>query len=242
MAATFKVGDKVVNEIFGAGEIVYGPYGDDRTSYFMKAEDGLHHTVTGSLLSPAAKFKVGDTARGVVSGQEYTIEGGPFFGPVEWYAAKRGDGTVTNLNATQLRPVEPTPTISGFASSSLKVGDVVRILHDDADGADVKAGDLLAVKIVGAFGKVRVHAAPGARMSSWYIGGSNYAKVPAVEVAVHDGVVYDLSAKYKDTDGDAWKFERIGDEVRGNYTSRRVEEWDETLAAVVRSYGPLTRV
>jgi hypothetical protein len=182
MASTFKVGDKVVNDIFGPGEIVYGPYGDDLTSYFMKAENGLHHTVTGSLLSPAAKFKVGDVARGSVSGQGYTIEGGPFFGPVEWYAAKRGDGTVTKLNATQLRPVEPARTVQ------------------------------------------------------------------TANVAVHDGVIYDLTARYRDSDGDYWTFKRVDDVVRGAFSglnldrSDYITEYSDTLAEAVKDYGPFRKI
>jgi hypothetical protein len=76
---------------------------------------------------------------------------------------------------------------------------------------------------------------------------SNESYLSLVEAApasthTHDGITYDLTAGYRDTDNDVWKFKFVGGEVRGTYTRRSVEEWDETLAAVVRSYGPLTRV
>lgn len=169
MTQTFKAGDKVTNDVFGAGEIVYGPY--DGYNYFFKGEDGNHYTVSGSRCKPAAKFKVGDKVR---SGSvEYTVKGGPFFGPAhEWYAIMNADGVDYQSNASFLRLVEP-------------------------------AGDTYE----------------------------------------HDGVTYDLTARYRDRDGDVWKFERRPDgKVLGTYFSRSVDEYDDELSEVVSGYGPLTRV
>jgi hypothetical protein len=73
---SFKVGDKVVNEIFGEGEIVYGPYEGDL--YFFKGADGLHHTVTGSYCKPAPKFHAGQKVTFRYSFTEYEIVSGPY--------------------------------------------------------------------------------------------------------------------------------------------------------------------
>jgi hypothetical protein len=83
----FKVGDKVTNEIFGTGEIVYGPYdGAGGSAYFFKDGDGKHHTVSESLCKPAAKFEVGDRVKTFAA--TYIVEAGPFFAPAEWYVLK----------------------------------------------------------------------------------------------------------------------------------------------------------
>ncbi|MFF3140417.1 phiSA1p31-related protein [Streptomyces sp. NPDC057927] len=247
MAATFKVGDKVVNEIFGAGEIVYGPYGDDRTSYFMKADNGLHHTVTGSLLSPAAKFKVGDKAKGITSARAYTIEAGPFFSPAEWYAVKMADDHVIKVMASSLLPVEPTT--AGSTSTDIKVGDVVRILRDRANSADVKAGDLLVVESFTDNGRdLYVRAQPGALSPQWYISREYAEKVDADEVAIHDGVVYDLTVRYRDRDDDYWTFKDVNGTARGHCSganrdvSSYIGEYSDTLAEAVKEYGPLRKV
>jgi hypothetical protein len=65
----------------------------------------------------------------------------------------------------------------------------------------------------------------------------------------HDGITYDLTAKYQDQDGDYWTFRRYDDEVRG-YCGRDIHRdyssligpYSDTLAEAVRSYGPLTKV
>src|SRR5690606_39760342 len=73
MTQTFKVGDKVVNDVFGPGEIVYGPFNEagGRATYFFKGEDGLHHTVSEGYCKLVQKFKIGDKVKSY--GEEYTI-------------------------------------------------------------------------------------------------------------------------------------------------------------------------
>jgi hypothetical protein len=74
----FKAGDKVINDFFGEGEIVYGPY--EGESYFFKAADGLHHTVTGSWCKPAPKFEAGQKVMFQYSpeGESFEVMAGPF--------------------------------------------------------------------------------------------------------------------------------------------------------------------
>ncbi|MDX2575929.1 phiSA1p31-related protein [Streptomyces scabiei] len=239
---TFKVGDKVVNSVFGPGEIVYGPY--DGTHYFMKGSDGGHHTVSETLLRPAAKFSVGDTVEGAYSGSKYTIEAGPFFSPIEWYATKDAHGNVGHNRVAVLRPV----AVDEPKDEPIKVGDVVRVPMNGLAGADVKAGDLLVVRRVGGLGDLRVHAAPGARQADWYFQSDEVERIDADKVAVHDNVAYELGVKYLDSDRngrDAWRFERRPNgEVRGtcdNNGDASIGDRSTKLADVVNHYGPLTR-
>jgi heat shock protein HspQ len=172
----FKVGDKVEHRSFGAGEIVFGPYqrGGHAKNYLMKeAATGDHRLVEADAMSPAAKFKIGDKVRsGVV---EYTVKGGPFFGPThEWYAITTAEGTDYQSNASWLTAVEPAA-------------------------------------------EANTH--------------------------VHHGVTYDLDARYRDTDGDVWRFARQGDgKILGTYFNRDVSQYDEELSSVVHEYGPLTKI
>ncbi|WP_405620294.1 phiSA1p31-related protein [Streptomyces sp. NBC_00076] len=241
MAATFKVGDKVEHRTFGAGEVAFGPFEHhtDAESYLMKeAGSERHALVLGEALSPAAKFKVGDKVTGSHSGNEYTIEAGPFFSPNEWYATKSTAGYVTSNRASVLHIVE-----AEAADEPVKVGDVVRILEDKAFSANVRRGDLFEVKrLAGYAGRIKVDAAPGAHMAQWTFRPEDFEKVSADMVHVHDGKVYDLTASYRDRDGDVWHFARFGSEVRANIGSKPESQWDGDSFRIAAGYGPLTRV
>ncbi|MEU1037660.1 phiSA1p31-related protein [Streptomyces sp. NPDC005907] len=245
MTTTFKPGDKVEHRTVGTGEIAFGPFEHYRGSetYLMKEGDTARHVIVlGEALTKPAKFKVGDTVRSAF-GRVYTVEAGPFFAPGEWYALKSVEsGNVVHSSADEVRPVVPAP-----ADESIKAGDVVRIPRNDLQGADVKAGDLLVVKRL-EYGTVVTHTAPGARTDEWYFDPSNLERVSADDVAVHDGVVYDLKSRYRDNDGDYWTFKRLDDDVRGYCVSTNIDRssfitsYADTLEYVVRNYGPLTRV
>ncbi|WP_406161037.1 phiSA1p31-related protein [Streptomyces canus] len=169
MTQTFKVGDKVVNDMFGTGEIVYGPYDiPGGSGYFFKGEDGLHRTVTDVYLKPAAKFKVGDKV--TEYGINYTIHAGPFFGDTEWYAVEDARGRV-------------------------------------------------------------LYASPG-----------NFAIVEPANTYTHDGVTYDLAAKYRDAGGDVWSF--TGRRLHGvpTVTMSGILGNTDTVEDIADDYGPLTRV
>jgi hypothetical protein len=240
MASTFKVGDKVKHETYGEVELAFGPvdFGSFTGGWLVKQEDGDYAVATSGALSSIAKFKVGDQTQGVRTGQNYTIDAGPFFDPSEWYVTRKENGDVTSTHARNMVAVESV-------ADPIKVGDVIRIPRDNLQGADVKAGDLLVVSRVGA-GVVRAHAAPGARQRTWVFAPRNVQKVDADSVTVHDGVVYDLAETYLDRDRDAWKLRRnpeLRDEVQAQMTPIDQDEWRHyTLGSLVRSYGPLTRV
>lgn len=242
----FKVGDKVEHRTFGAGEIVFGPF-DHSTGpdhYLMKQDyNGAHALAVGDAMKPAAKFKVGDRVKSFAA--TYTVEAGPFFAPAEWYAVKSDrTGGVMHSTAAELSLVAPEPA----KEEPVKVGDVVRILEDEAFSADVKAGDLFVVKRFSADypDRIWVDAAPGTWTNEWTFRPQDFEKVPADKVAVVDGKIYDLSARYRDRDGDYWTFQDVDGTVRGNCSSSNrateVSNWCDSIAYAVERYGPLVRV
>ncbi|MEV5319128.1 phiSA1p31-related protein [Streptomyces sp. NPDC052687] len=68
-------------------------------------------------------------------------------------------------------------------------------------------------------------------------------RVTDEDVYEYGGVIYDLAAKYRDQDGDVWRFERQSNgKIRGTYFSRDVSQYDDELSFVVAEYGPLTKI
>lgn len=238
----FKVGDKVTHRTFGAGEIAFGPFehstGPDH--YLMKDEYGRHSLAVGEAMQIVAKFSVGDVVSSF--GDTHKVVAGPFRGPyATWYAVEDKDGDVVSALEDDLKAVEPAK------DEPLKPGDVIRIPRDGLQFADVKAGDLLVVEEATPR-DVTVHAAPGARQLMWYFDLERVERVDPATVAVVDTVAYDLSARYRDREGDYWRFERRADgSVRGNCSTYplyavRIYDDGDTLEEAVRRYGPLTRV
>lgn len=242
MTATFKPGDKVEHRSWGPGEIAFGPFehtnGPDH--YLMKSEgEGRHSLVLAEALTPAAKFKVGDVAKGRVTGRDLKIIGGPYSrrNGVTWFTVEYPEGHHGDEDARNLLVKNP-------ADEPIKVGDVIRILKDGAFRADVKAGDLFVVEsFTGYNARIRVDGGPGARMSKWVFRPQDFERVSPDDVAVHDGVAYDVPAKYRDTDGDVWTLARFGDNVRGGlgHTPTSAQSGD-ALDYIVRNYGPLRKV
>ena len=101
-----------------------------------------------------------------------------------------------------------------------------------------------------------VLAGPFAGYSTWYAVRTENGKelqaeasglvlverAPQTDTHTHDGVAYDLSASYRDKDGDVWRFETLDDAVRGGINGNEVYPYSETLAEVVGDYGPLSKV
>ncbi|PPS86452.1 phiSA1p31-related protein [Streptomyces sp. MH60] len=247
----FKVGDKVEHGTFGKGEIAFGPYlsAFGVEQYLMLVEDGRHYVLRADAdFKPAAKFEVGDKATGAYSRRVYTIVGGPFKGTTgrTWYATENRDGTVDQNSEGNLLAVTPEPA----KDEALKVGDVVRILEDKAFGADVKAGDLFVVKrFCGNYpDRIWVDADSGAWTDEWVFRPQDFEKVAADEAAVVADKIYDLTARYRDTDGDYWTFKDVDGTVRGYCAgsnrdmSRMIDSESDTLESAAREYGPLVRV
>ncbi|MEU3729964.1 phiSA1p31-related protein [Streptomyces sp. NPDC033538] len=236
----FKVGDKVTHRSFGEGEIDFGPFehytGPDH--YLMRDGDGKHVLVDGGSMKPIAKFEVGDKVRGTFTGRVYIIAGGPFFSPEEWYATETEAGDTISNTASMLEAIKSEPA----KNEALKVGDVIRIPCDGLECADVKTGDLLVVaEVVGS--DITVHAAPGAGQDEWYFCLRNVERIDPSTVAVVDNVAYDLTAGYRDNDGDVWRFARLPNgDVRGNWHGSTINGFDSLLSDVVADCGPLVRI
>ncbi|AKZ59191.1 hypothetical protein SAM23877_6146 [Streptomyces ambofaciens ATCC 23877] len=71
---------------------------------------------------------------------------------------------------------------------------------------------------------------------------------PAKDEAIVDGVTYDLTARYRDRDGDYWTFKDVDGTVRGECSSydrdnsEHISSYSDPLESAVRNFGPLTRV
>ncbi|MFF1417596.1 phiSA1p31-related protein [Streptomyces sp. NPDC058280] len=65
---------------------------------------------------------------------------------------------------------------------------------------------------------------------------------PAGELHTVDGVTYDLTAEYRDRDGDTWRFAEVNGVIRGEMYGVVVTERSTGLSSVIREYGPLTRI
>ncbi|MET9126932.1 phiSA1p31-related protein [Streptomyces sp. NPDC004528] len=72
------------------------------------------------------------------------------------------------------------------------------------------------------------------------------SKVERIDGDTHtyNGVTYDLTAQYKDCDGDVWRLGRVAGAVRGRmaHLMQAPIESSRTLNSIIDSYGPLTRV
>lgn len=241
---TFKAGDKVTHGDSGrSAEVKFGPFassfGADRYMVQFDGSDYLMQVI-GSNLTLRPAFQVGDKV--TVEGADTTIAAGPFVdddGSVT-YVAKSDYGDHELYSADVIKPVP--------AVAPLKPGDKIRILKGDLQRANVSAGDVLTVQTVDYDGNITTNA-PRGLPDYWYFGrsheGTGWERV-TTDTETYDGVTYDLSARYRDEDGDYWTFKRIDGTVRGNCagTNRAVEvsEYSEPLSSAVRNFGPLMRV
>lgn len=254
----FAIGDKVTAGSTRVGKLVAGPFVSRSFGtpfWVMEYADGQHSAPRQPALTKVDEpepVKVGDLVR--ILRATYAVSTHGKIGTVqsvghEWradsddihpYMVCVGDDTI---HVAELERVDE--------DDAVKVGDVVRILKDGANRADVKAGDLLVVVEIPRYADInviRVKAAPGARMVRWTFRPQDFEKVSADEVVVHDGKVYDLTRCYRDTDGDFWTFKRLDGVVRGSCgasayaRSSYVTSSSDTLASVVRDYGPLTKI
>ncbi|MEU0860644.1 phiSA1p31-related protein [Streptomyces griseofuscus] len=243
MTETFEVGQRVKHQNRTAEhEVSYGPFTSPLgfVWYVIRNTDTLREdTARGSDLSAIPeppKFAVGDKVTSF--GDPYTILAGPFRGCTEWYVVEDADGKALSATEDDLVAVTvPDP---------IKVGDRVRIVRATcATSTHGREGVITSTSetwreeqgdthpyIVRLADDDTVHVAEVERIDS----------TPA-DTYEHDGVTYDLSARYRDRDGDVWKFERIGDDVYGDFgVGAYPTEGGWTLASAARHYGPLTRV
>lgn len=246
MTETFEVGQKVCHTSHGVGVVTYGPYlstfGDD--AYLVRKEGGgVERTWFGRHLSAipeTPKFTVGDVVTLTTRpGSRATVEYGPF-DDRDVYVVKLVDEpadpdeirTFTAMAHVMTKVEEPAP---------IKVGDRVMVVKDDPE---IRTGEYVGkIGLVTDVGnsirrelKYRVSLPDG---GLWWV-----AEVALVDgdVYTHDGVTYDLSAKYRDRDGDVWHFARFGDKVVGLIGSKPRNADDSDPFTLAVRYGPLTRV
>lgn len=238
---TFKVGDKVTHNNFGEGVITYGPYvsaGTNSPCYMLKSTtDQAERNVSEGNLKPVPAFAVGDK---VIASRFsfvdlYTILAGPYqdaHGGEDFYVLERPDGKHLTARPGWLKPA-PAPV-----SPTYKPGDRIRVLKDGADSARVRKGDVFTV--ASADGASVVTTIPVGNRYGWHFSFGSVEKVTDVPAThTHAGVTYDLSAKYRDVEGDVWSF--TGN-LRHGVPEMEYHSQRETITYVVNTWGPLKRV
>lgn len=245
MTETFKVGDEVIITLRGSRATVeYGPF-DDRDVYVVKLvdqpmdpDDVRTFTALASVMKPASKFAVGDKVTHPDQGSGEVVFG-PFVGAYdpEVFLVAFGDGRTWMITPDRLTPNAPEP---------IKVGDRVRVTDDNRDGT--KFGGRIGVvqRLNGGSLPYYVRFGDGRGFHGADNGYWNCRAVERVEDGYeYDGVSYDLTAKYRDREGDIWRFEAVDGTVRGTCDEdgdARVRSYHATLERIVDDWAPLTRV
>ncbi|WDM16710.1 phiSA1p31-related protein [Streptomyces lavenduligriseus] len=244
MTERFEVGQKVKHNVRGDAEVTYGPYTNTfgRVHYVIRLASGRELDATADQLSAIPeppKFSVGDKVlhRSFGSG---VVAFGPFKhinGP-DHYLMEDDDGDHILSSSDALTAAEPEP---------IKVGDRVRIVKDDPT---YRTGDFVGVVGIlrgieddGRTMPYRVELpadAPETLSGRWWC--AAVERVATEEVYEHDGVAYDLSAKYQDKDGDPLTIKIVDGVARAAWFGVEPSYDSDSLAYVVRNYGPLTRV
>jgi hypothetical protein len=240
---TFKVGDKVEHNGRRKGVLTYGPFQSVSLSgeaFLLKEEDGRERTVRASFLTALPSFAVGDKIEHRTFGAG-AIAFGPFKhsnGP-DHYLIVDEDGTHA-LSGPDALTVAQT-------SEPVKVGDKVRVLRDNAEFARVSAGDVFTVvELTG--GRIAVDAPLRTDGGNrWYFDPESLEKVDqSATTHVYNGITYDLTATYRDRDGDHWKLRRDpanSTRVQAQMPPILESGWSGyDLATAVRTYGPLRKI
>ncbi|MFE0326301.1 phiSA1p31-related protein [Streptomyces sp. NPDC058960] len=244
----FKVGDRVHHDVRGDAEITYGPFDSPwgGTRYVIRLDSGKETAVSPGTLSAIPeppKFAIGDKVTTRASRQEGRLVAGPFvsrFGGRRFWVVESTDGKHEAPSEESLTKLsEPEP---------VKVGDRVRVVKD-SDGyragqyigrvgvvAEVEPRNELPYKVRFGDGS-GFHGDPDGH---WWC--EVVERVTDEDTYTHNGVTYDLSAKYRDRDGDVWHFARFGDKVVGLIGRDPVDEHDGDPFRFAAGYGPLTRV
>jgi hypothetical protein len=128
----------------------------------------------------------------------------------------------------------------------IKVGDRVRVVADDPE---IRTGEYVGkVGLVATIGN-RVRRELVYRISFpdgdyWWV--ADVERVTDENTYTHDGVTYDLSAKYRDKDGDEWTFTDRGfgpdGTPNGAMNGYAGGNYSYTLGYAAQKYGPLARI
>ncbi|WP_030997543.1 phiSA1p31-related protein [Streptomyces sp. NRRL F-5630] len=246
---TFKVGDKVTNEVSGPGEVVFGPFqGVAGAGMYLVKDEGspVHWMLSARSIAPLPAFKVGD--RVTAYGTPSVIVGGPYdeAGKRPVWVVRTEDGTLFFPNEQRVRPAPADEP------ALVPVGTRVRV--DRARYAEASHGRTGVVT---------------SNTETWepYEGGPHPYEVDlddggtfyAAEVTPIDdkpaagfeynGVVYEYGALYQGRDGDLFRFRpEISDDGTGTPQGQLAYgteddgcPWHWSLAETVSGYGPLTK-
>ncbi|WP_406324060.1 phiSA1p31-related protein [Streptomyces niveus] len=243
--ADFKVGDRVRVLSGGDGVVTYGPVNstfDSYTMFVVKQDGDEERAFKVSDLEPFPVLTVGDRARLTYADVTVTVKAGPFQSWAsgdEFWIVEYPDGRHATPVTSSLTPLP--------AADPVKVGDTVRVVVDDPniyEGAFVGlVGTVEDTESYRGQDRAKVRFGDGTGDHGDKANGYWWCdKVEKVNVHVHNGVTYDLTAKYHDKDGDVWRFEDIDGTVRGEIDGRKVGMLSLSLAYAVREYGPLTKI
>ncbi|MFD4234270.1 phiSA1p31-related protein [Streptomyces sp. NPDC058542] len=245
----YKVGDRV--KVFGdqTGTVKYGPVPSTfagRSMYVVERESDGERAFKSSDLEPLPKFAVGDKVR--YSGTLAELTGGPVIGATsgeELFLLKFLEGPDSGKGvarrASKLEPVtEPT---------LVPVGTRVRV--NRARYAERTHGKIGIVT-----SNTATFAAEDGDRHRYHVElGGEDARVYAAEVTPvdeladgfeHQGTVYEYGVKYRDREGDLFEFRSRRSDDGTNTPEGRIDfaapdDWNWSLAEVVRDYGPITK-
>jgi hypothetical protein len=161
---------------------------------------------------------------------------------------------VEKPDGTHMTPTENSLTKVSPVADEIRVGDRVRILHATYAGRTHGMTGTVTSSAEVFRQDVRDHHPYCVRLDA---GGSVYVRdLEKIDdpstTYTHAGVTYDLTARYRDRDGDTFELsteQRSTDATEdgnadgtplGRYSDSRYWAW--SLAEVARCYGPLTRI
>ncbi|MEU3729965.1 phiSA1p31-related protein [Streptomyces sp. NPDC033538] len=248
MSDVFEVGHKVRYR----GEevtVTYGPYTSalGLTRYLVKDADGAEMPARNSEIyaipTPPA-FAVGDEVT-----YEYGGGGKLVAGPFKSEHHGEPLWVVEKPNGTHMTPTENS--LTKVEAPAVKVGDRVRVVKDDPrnrTGEYVGKVGILAsdyssdgdsLPYIVRFGDGTGRHGDEVN-GKWCV--AEVEPITDEDTYEHGGVVYDLTAKYRDNEGDVWCLARTGDRVTAGCHGESPSTSSFTLAYVVERWGPLTRV
>ncbi|MFD0276195.1 phiSA1p31-related protein [Kitasatospora sp. NPDC127111] len=239
----FKVGDKVNHCSYGAGVVRFGPFApvatDEACRYLVELEShhGRHGMFDRDSLTARPAFEIG--AAVVVDGERCTVAAGPFRDRYEssrpWYVVENPDGS---HETSAVRYMTPAP-----ADEPVKIGDRVRVV--EAAYAEELIGHVGRVTAIdgswtprgGELHPFTVEFPDGGRISARRV--ERVDEAP--ETYIYRYTTYDLTASYRDRDGDVWHFTGLAD-AAGCPKVSLTRGTGRPLSEIIDNFGPLTRV
>ncbi|WP_369147082.1 phiSA1p31-related protein [Streptomyces sp. R44] len=242
----FKVGDKV--RVCGSfdGEITYGPFKsafERYTMYVVRNETGNERAQHDTDLTALPKFAIGDRVEKPATGvRPGTIVAGPFvteYDDVPFWVVEHDNGKVsTPREDGDLKRIEEEP------AREIKVGDRVKVVS--GRGISAYIGKTVTLTKVGASSPYGPYGFKGGFGGEIYAEEVELIREAPADTFEYNGVTYDLTATYRDKDGDEWTFKggtRASDGTPdGAMNGYAGGTYSYTLGYAARHYAPLTRI